>query len=92
MSNENQGAGSKLVGVTGVGLAAVGAAHFVRPELFESITQQAFPNDTLRYTYINGGIETALGVGLAVRKTRPLAVAGLVAYSVYLARAISRTR
>lgn len=92
MSNENQGAGSKLVGITGVGLAAIGAAHFVRPELFESITSQAFPEDTLRYTYINGGLETAIGLGLAVRKTRPVAIAGLVAYSAYLARAIAANR
>jgi uncharacterized membrane protein len=92
MSNQDQSSGSKLVGVAGLGLAAVGATHFVRPELFESITTPAFPNDTLRNTYINGGLETALGLGLAVRKTRPLAIAGLVAYSAYLAQAVVRNR
>ncbi|MDQ1306713.1 MAG: hypothetical protein QG671_2545, partial [Actinomycetota bacterium] len=41
-------------------------------------------NHTRRYTYVNGGIETALGVGLAVPKTRKFAVAGLVGYAGWL--------
>ena len=43
----------------GAALAAAGLAHFAKPEAFESITATAFPNHTRRYTYVNGGIETA---------------------------------
>ena len=70
--------------VIGAALAAVGLAHFARPQAFESITASAFPDNVRRHTYVNGGIETALGVGLAVPKTRRLAVAGAVGYLVYL--------
>lgn len=72
--------------VSGIGaaLAAVGVAHFVTPQAFESITASAFPTDTRRHTYINGGIETAVGVCLAVPATRKFAAAGAVAYLGYL--------
>lgn len=68
----------------GAALAAAGLAHFAKPEAFEAITKTAFPNNTRRYTYVNGGIETALGVALAVPKTRKIAVAGLVGYAGWL--------
>lgn len=71
---------------TGLGavLAATGLAHFAKPEVFESITATAFPGNPRRATYVNGGIETALGVGLAVPRTRKIAVAGLVGYVGWL--------
>ncbi|MBV8930818.1 MAG: hypothetical protein JO152_16985 [Mycobacteriaceae bacterium] len=70
--------------LAGLALAAVGIAHYAKPEAFESITRRAFPNDIRQHTYVNGGIETALGVGLANPPTRRLAVAGLVGYLAYL--------
>ena len=83
---------SKLPALVGLTLAGTGAAHFVRPELFESITKSAFPKDTERYLKINGGLETALGLGLAVPQTRKLALAGLLGYGGYLAVNIVRNR
>lgn len=68
----------------GAALAAVGLAHFAKPEAFEAITKTAFPDNPRRATYVNGGIETALGVGLAVPRTRKLAMAGLVGYVGWL--------
>ena len=68
----------------GAALAAVGLAHFAKPQAFESITAAAFPTNTRRYTYVNGGIETALGVGLVVPRTRRFALAGVVGYVAYL--------
>jgi uncharacterized membrane protein len=62
----------------------MGVAHFIRPGLFEGITKPAFPTDTARYLKINGGLETALGLGLAVPQTRKLALAGLLGYGGYL--------
>ena len=54
--------------LAGLAVAGVGLAHFVSPQLFDSITRQAFPRDTRQHIYINGGIETAIGLGLAVRE------------------------
>lgn len=68
----------------GAALAAAGLAHFAKPAAFESITATAFPDNTRRYTYVNGGIETALGVGLAVPRTRRVALAGLAGYVGWL--------
>jgi hypothetical protein len=60
--------------------------------LFDGITKAAFPRDTRRHLRINGGIETALGLGLAARQTRPLAVVGLIGYGAYLAGNVIRNR
>ena len=76
----------------GVVLAAIGVSHFARPQAFESITAAAFPDNTHRHTLIDGGIETALGVGLIAGPTRKFALAGLVAYTVYLVASVVRNR
>jgi hypothetical protein len=64
----------------------------VKPELFESVTVQAFPRNTRQYIYINGGIETAIGLGLASRKTRKLALLGTLGYLAYFAGNVARNR
>lgn len=89
---EKKSGGSPLATLAGVGLAAAGVAHFVKPELFEDITEQAFPRETRKHVYIDGGIETALGLGLVSRKTRKLAVVGLLGYGAYLAGNVVRNR
>ncbi|BBZ79289.1 membrane protein [Mycolicibacterium anyangense] len=81
-----------LIKLAGAVVAATGLSHFVRPELYESVSAQAFPENTLQHTYINGGIETAIGLALVAPKTRKLAVAGLVAYGAYLGANIARHR
>ena len=81
-----------LMKLTGAAVAATGLSHFVRPELYESITASAFPDNTLQHTYIDGAIETAIGVGLIAPKTRKLAVAGLLAYGAYLGISVARNR
>lgn len=75
---------SARISVIGAALAATGLAHFVKPAVFEPLTRTAFPNNPRRATYVNGGIETALGVGLAVPQTRRIAVAGLAGYVGWL--------
>jgi len=84
--------GSRVATVAGLGLAGVGVSHFVKPELFESITAPAFPRDTRKFIYINGALETAIGLGLAVRKTRKLALIGALGYGAYLAVNGARNR
>lgn len=73
-----------VVAATGLSLRAPGALRVgVCPGL---------PENTLQHTYINGGIETAIGLALVAPKTRKLAVAGLVAYGAYLGANIARHR
>ncbi|MGY4710806.1 hypothetical protein ACXDF8_14810 [Mycolicibacterium sp. CBM1] len=81
-----------LIKLTGALVAVTGLSHFVRPELFESATKSAFPDNTLQHTYIDGGIETAIGLGLVAPKTRKLALAALVAYGAYLGVNVARHR
>ena len=49
----------------GLVIAGVGLSHFTSPQLFEGLTKSAFPRDTRQHIYINGGVETALGLGLS---------------------------
>lgn len=84
--------GSRLAQLTGLAVAGTGVVHFVKPEVFEDITRQAFPRDTRRHVYIDGGIETGIGLGLVTRKTRKLAVVGLLGYGAYLAGNVVRNR
>lgn len=83
---------STVAKLAGLGLAGMGLAHFVRPQLFESITKPVFPRNTRRHLYTNGGIETALGLGLSARQTRPVAVVGTIGYLAYLAGNAVRNR
>jgi len=83
---------SARVRVAGAALAAIGLSHFARPQAFESITAAAFPDNVHRHTLIDGGIETAIGVGLIAPQTRKFALAGLVAYTIYLVSNVVRNR
>jgi uncharacterized membrane protein len=78
--------------LAGVALAGVGVAHFTSPQLFDDLTKQAFPRDTRKHVFVDGGIETAIGLGLISRKTRPLAVIGAIGYGAYLAGNVVRNR
>jgi uncharacterized membrane protein len=83
---------SRALKVVGLGLAGVGLAHFVRPQLFQSLTAQAFPRNTRQHLYIDGGIETVLGLGMAAPKTRRVALVGALGYGAYLAGNVARNR
>jgi uncharacterized membrane protein len=83
---------SKLVGLAGLGMAGIGLAHFVKPDAFESVTAQAFPENTQQHLYMDGAAETVLGLALALPKTRKLAVVGLLGYGGYLAANVLKNR
>jgi uncharacterized membrane protein len=83
---------SRKVTLIGIVLAAAGLSHFIKPDLYEAITAPAFPDDTAKHIQINGSIETALGLGLAVRKTRKLALLGVLGYLGYLGTNAARNR
>jgi uncharacterized membrane protein len=88
VSKEN----SRAATVTGLALAGTGVSHFVVPQVYEGFTKPAFPTNTRQHVYIDGAIETAVGLGLAAQKTRKLAVVGLVLYLLYLAGNVVRNR
>lgn len=78
--------------IAGLALAGMGLAHFARPKLFDSIAEPAFPRNTRQNVYINGTIETALGLALVAPKTRRLAAVGVIGYMAYLAGNFARNR
>lgn len=83
---------SRLVSLVGLGMAGIGVAHFVKPDAFEQITATAFPENTQQHLYLDGAAETALGLALAMPKTRKLAVIGLIGYGGYLAANVLKNR
>ncbi len=83
---------SRAATVAGLALAGAGLAHFAVPQLFEGLTKSAFPDNTRQHVYVDGGIETAVGLGLAAQKTRKLALLGLIGYVLYLAGNLVRHR
>ncbi|MEV0668792.1 hypothetical protein [Mycobacterium sp. NPDC050441] len=87
-----EGKNSKLVKLVGLSVAGAGVSHFVKPQLFESITKSAFPENTHKHIYTNGGIETTIGLGLLLPKTRKLAAVGTLGYVAYLAGNAVRNR
>ncbi len=83
---------SRFVQLGGLVLAGTGLAHFVSPGAFESVTASAFPRNTRQHVYIDGGIETALGLAVMVPQTRKLALIGGIGYLVYLGSNAARNR
>ena len=83
---------SSLSRLPGLAVATVGLTHFVRPDAYDSITRAAFPDDVRRHTYIDGGIETLIGLGLTAPRTRKAALVGLAAYAGFLGVSILRNR
>lgn len=73
-------------------LAATGLSHFFKPQMYEKLTALAFPNNTRRHVYVDGAIETAIGVGLVAPKTRKFAYAGIAGYLGYLIFGAIRSR
>jgi uncharacterized membrane protein len=76
----------------GVALAIAGLSHFAKPQIYQKMTAQAFPTNTRRFVYLNGGIETALGAALVAPKTRKFAIAGMAGYLGYLILGVVRTK
>ena len=83
---------SRAASVGGLALAATGVSHFVVPAVYDEITKAAFPTNTRQHVYIDGAIETAVGLGLAAQRTRKLAAVGLVLYLLYMMGNVVRNR
>ena len=84
MADRDSDKDSKVLKLSGLLLAATGLSHLAAPTFWEPLVSGVFPDNTRNHVYVNGGIETALGVGLAARRTRKFAVVGLLAYTASL--------
>lgn len=71
---------------------SIGLAHFAAPQVFEPFNRLGFPHNARTFTYINGGIETTLGILTAVPQTRRHAEALGLCYIGYLAACILATQ
>ncbi|WP_019631498.1 hypothetical protein [Actinomadura atramentaria] len=84
---------ARALRTAGLVLAATGAAHFAAPKAFVPITKVAFPENTRAWIQRNGATELALGVALAVDRTRRAGLVGAAAYTAWLgARAAKNLR
>jgi len=83
---------SRFPKYAGRALTVVGLSHFVAPQIYDGLTTAAFPENTRTHVYINGVIETVLGLGIAARKTRKLGVLGLLAYQGVLVGSVIRQK
>jgi uncharacterized membrane protein len=73
-------------------MVGAGLAHFCAPRLFEPVVAAVFATDIRKHVFINGCIETALGAGVAVGRTRPIAIVATFGYMAYLAGNFLRNR
>ncbi|MBY8863004.1 hypothetical protein K7711_41490 [Nocardia sp. CA2R105] len=64
-------------------LFGVGTLHFVAPKPFDSIVPGALPGKARTYTYLSGVAEIAVGLALALPRTRRLG--GLLAAALFIA-------
>lgn len=76
----------------GLIVTAVGLVHFVRPQWFDSINRMGFPANPRRFVYINGAIETTMGLLTLHPRTRLLSRVVSVLYMIHLVGNILRVR
>lgn len=78
--------------ILGCTVAAIGLAHFVFPKVFDPINRLGFPRHPRTFTYINGGIESVMGVLMANRRTRRQATILSTCYVIHLTVNIIRAQ
>ncbi|WP_310784555.1 hypothetical protein [Mycobacterium sp. Z3061] len=76
----------------GAAAISIGLAHFAAPQVFEPFNRLGFPHNARTFTYINGGIETTLGILTTAPRTRRHAKAFGLCYIGYLATCIITTQ
>lgn len=77
----------------GLAVMAVGLAHFAWPGKFKPVNRWlGFTRDTRTHVYVNGGIETVLGLTLISTKTRKVNFVLSVCYPIYLGLNALRAR
>lgn len=76
----------------GVAAIIIGVAHFVVPSGFDPFNRLGFPDRARTFTYINGGIETMLGILATIPRTRRHAQVLGLSYITYLTICIASTQ
>lgn len=69
----------------------IGAAHFVAPRIFDPFNRLGFPNNVRTFTYVNGAVETVIGVLLLRPGARRPSTVVSACYISYLAVCIVAT-
>lgn len=64
-------------------VTAIGLAHIAFSAYFDPINEKVFPEYPRRYTYVNGGIETALGLLLLSPRSRGVSRIVSIAYACH---------
>ncbi len=77
-ADHNDGVPRPSVIAASVLFTTAGVAHFAKPDFFESIVPDWFPNRRLA-NQASGAAEIALGLGLLVPRTRRVSALGLAA-------------
>lgn len=78
--------------IRGLAVTAVGLAHFMRPQSFDAINRQGFPENPRQFVYINGAIETVMGLLTLHPRTRRLSNILGATYVVHLISNIVRVQ
>jgi uncharacterized membrane protein len=76
----------------GLAVVAIGISHFLVPSVFDPVNRLGFPEHPRRFTYINGVIETLIGVLMAFPRARRQSAVVSVCYVIYLSGNIIRTQ
>jgi uncharacterized membrane protein len=77
---------------SGAAAIGVGVAHFVAPAIFEPFNRLGFPQHARAFTYLNGAIETTIGVLTVIPRARRQATVLSLCYLTYLAISIVGTQ
>ena len=67
--------------VAGAFFTSAGAAHFAKPDFFEAIVPDWFPDATLA-NYVSGAAELLGGLGMLNERTRKISALGLFALTI----------
>lgn len=84
--------GLNATGIRAAAIIAIGLLHFLRPQLFDPINRLGFPGHTRQFTYVNGAIETAIGILMVSPRTVRLSTFTGACYATYLIGNIIRAR
>src|SRR5690242_7563447 len=88
INSDNVGSRQRL----GLSVSMIGLAHFVAPRYFDPINRLGFPNHARTFTYVNGALETLIGLLMAGPGTRRQSTVVSTCYVVYLTTAILFTQ
>ncbi|WP_240492107.1 hypothetical protein [Mycobacterium alsense] len=70
----------------------IGVAHFLVPRIFDPINRLGFAEQARMFTYINGAIETTIGVMMANPRTRRQSTIVSACYVIHLTSNIVRNQ